>query len=80
MRSENKSLNLQHSTRLDDIARRIHDLGTCIPVAGPESLSKSFEPSDIESLQNQMSQLSMAKTDVAKEHRILESLSFETPY
>jgi hypothetical protein len=45
---------------------------------GPGPLPKPFQPADIESLQNQMSQLSMAKADVAKEHTILKSLSFES--
>ena len=75
---DNESLNSQQSARLDDIARHIHDLGTRIAVAGPEPLAKSFKPADIESLQSQMSQLSMAKADVAKEHMILRSLSFES--
>jgi hypothetical protein len=78
MRRDNERLNSQQSARVDDIARYIHDLGTRIAVAGPEPLAKSFKPADIESLQSQMSQLSMAKADVAKEHMILRSLSFES--
>ncbi|KAL9116472.1 MAG: hypothetical protein Q9187_007003 [Circinaria calcarea] len=78
MRQDNESLNSQQSTRLDDITRLICDLGTRIEFAGPEPLAKTFKPADIESLQSQMSQLSMAKADVAKEHIILRSLSFES--
>ena len=78
MRQDNESLNSQQSARLDDIARHIHDLGTRIAVAGSEPLAKSFKVADIESLQSQMSQLSMAKADAAKEHVILRILSFES--
>lgn len=78
IRRENEKLNLQQSVRLDDIVRCIHDLGTRIAVAGLEPLAKPFKPADIESLQSQMSQLSMAKTDVAKEQMILGSLGFES--
>lgn len=78
IRRDNESLNLKQSARLDDIARRIHDLRTSIAVTDPEPLARSFKPADIESLQSQMSQLSMAKNDVAKEHMILRSLSFES--
>ena len=81
MRRDNESLNLQQSARLDNIARQIHDLGTRIAAAGPGPQAKPFKPADIETLQSQMSQLSIAKADVAKEHMILRSLSFESrPY
>ncbi|KAF7513707.1 hypothetical protein GJ744_007758 [Endocarpon pusillum] len=78
MHSENQDLNYQQSAELDDIARLISDLGTRIAVAGSEPLASPFKPTDIESLQSQMSQLSIAKADVAKEHGILRSLSFES--
>ena len=78
MRSKTQSLNSQQSAKLDDIARLINDLGTRIEIADPKPLASSFNPPEIESLQRQMSQLSMAKADVAKEHAILESLSFES--
>ena len=65
MRRKNESLNLKQSAKLDDVVRYIRDLGTRFSVAGPGALAGSFKPPDIESLQNQMSQLSMAKSDVA---------------
>ena len=78
MHSETKSLNSQNSAKLNEIARQIHDLGKYTSCTGPESPAKSFNPSEIEVLQRQMSQLSMAKVDVAKEQEILKSLSFES--
>ena len=78
MRQENNILNSQQSAKLDDIARYVRDVGVTFRGQGARSPSKPFQPADIESLQNQMSQLSMAKADLAKEHTILKSLSFES--
>ena len=78
MRRDNQILNSQQSAKLGDIARHIHDLGTRIEVGGPEPQAKLFRPANIESLQSQMSQLSVAKADVVKEQMILRSLSFES--
>lgn len=78
MHSENQGLNSRQSAKLDDIARLISDLGSRIAAAGPVPLTNSLRSTDIESLQSQMSQLSMAKADVAKEHGILRSLIFES--
>lgn len=78
MRRENESLNSQQSAKLDDIAKLIYDVGNRIAVTGREQLHKSVKPADIESLQSQMSQLSVAKADVTKEQKILRSLSFES--
>ena len=78
MRKDQERLSSHQSVRLDDIAKNIHNLGTHIVGTGSEPPAKSFKPADIESLQSQMSQLSIARADVAKEHTILRTLSFES--
>ena len=78
MRRENEILNSQQSAKLDDIARHVRCVGESFggQRTGPQPMP--FQPGDIESLQNQMSQLTIAKADVAKEHTILKSLGFES--
>ena len=71
----NKEMNSQQSTGLDDIVNRIDNLKTS---ANVEAQARPFQPSDIISLQDQLSHLSIAKTDVTKEQAILRSLSFDS--
>jgi NACHT domain len=73
MCQENEERGVKQSARLENIARQIHDLGGSI-----ETLAESSKPHDIEILQRRMSQLSIAKADVAKENMILKSLHFES--
>ena len=76
MHKESLHLRLQQSSKLDEIARVIVELGTS--VAKSEQCSSPFTPDDIASLQTRMSRLSLSQKNAAKEHSILKSLSFDS--
>ncbi|XTI85064.1 hypothetical protein V2W45_1340058 [Cenococcum geophilum] len=79
LRSESQRLSSRHSARLNSIYTALGEINTRLETASSENLvHKPFSPAEIESLESQMSRLSFSESNVAKEQKILKSLSFES--
>ncbi|KXX78862.1 Vegetative incompatibility protein HET-E-1 [Madurella mycetomatis] len=75
--AERRDLDLQNSAKLDNLKQAISALGSRISAASPGT---EVEPisieNDIATLEGQLSQLTISRASVAKEHTILKSLDF----
>ncbi|KAK5654647.1 hypothetical protein OQA88_6968 [Cercophora sp. LCS_1] len=78
LKGETRLLDARQSLKLDRIADTLKTLETRITAARSSPHLNYFSPDDVDSLERQMSNLSMLRTTVTKDHRILKSLSFDS--
>jgi hypothetical protein len=79
LRSESHRLSSKHSVKLDDINSTLNEVNARLEAASSdEQIRKPFSSTDIKSLENLMSRLSLSESNVAKEQKILKSLNFES--
>jgi hypothetical protein len=74
---KNELMGCQQLKKLDDMSQYVSDLGSHLSIASHPPLGNTFGPRDIESLQDQVSQITLAKLDVERNFTILNSLGFE---